>query len=73
MGDRATDGRHDHGGVSTIGHVEHDGGTQSDDGRSADRYGLADVSLLMNLSRDLTVSGKVRHYGTDNSSGFLRL
>jgi Putative outer membrane beta-barrel porin, MtrB/PioB len=32
---------------------------------------LADVSMLMNPSRHLTVRGKVRYYGTDNSSGFL--
>ena len=32
---------------------------------------LADVSLLMNPSRDLSVRAKVRYYGTDNSSSFL--
>jgi len=29
---------------------------------------LADVGILMNPSRDFTVRGKVRYYGTDNSS-----
>ena len=32
---------------------------------------LADVGLLMNPARNLTVRGKFRYYGTDNSSSFL--
>ena len=32
---------------------------------------LADVGMLMNPTRDLTVRGKFRYYGTDNSSSFL--
>lgn len=32
---------------------------------------LADVGMLMNPTRDLTVRGKVRYYDTDNNSGFL--
>jgi putative beta-barrel porin MtrB/PioB len=32
---------------------------------------LADLSLLMNPSGDLSVRGKVRYYGTDNDSSFL--
>ena len=32
---------------------------------------LADVGVLMNLTRDLTLRGKVRSYDTDNSGSFL--
>lgn len=41
---------------------------------SADRQidtRLANLGILMRPSRNLTVSGKVRYYGTDNSSDFL--
>ena len=45
-------------GVSTNGRVEHHRGAQPDHCRSADYTQLADVGLLMNPTRDLTVRGK---------------
>jgi hypothetical protein len=44
--------------------------SQSTADRQIDTW-LADVGMLMNPSRDLTLRGKFRYYGTDNSSSFL--